>query len=100
MQTLGKRLHLELSPPFSQYGDHSCSYSCSCWCSAFCRPIEQDSEQESEQDDVLPTIGPETEGICKRFYEIELPRLCLIGISLGEAQDNSPRRQPWDKGDG
>ena len=37
----------------------------------------------------------------KRLVSSEaLPtKLCTIGISLGEAQDASPRRQPWDKAD-
>ena len=29
-----------------------------------------------------------------------LTKLCTIGVSLGEAQDPSPRRQPWNKADG
>src|SRR5213593_1249712 len=38
--------------------------------------------------------------IVHSWFEGLRPKLCTPGISLGEAQDNNPRRQPWDKARG
>ena len=58
------------------------------------------SETAASEETPGQSLGEFQGGIDSTERHDVIPKLCANGVRLGEAQDSSPRRQPWDKADG